>query len=343
MRFAISAVRLLAIGLAAAFVLYLIRWWWTPTGPIVVVYCAHDSIFAEDLFQRFQEQSGIRVLVRYDTEASKSLGLVNRILLERDTPQCDVFWNNELLGTLDLQDAGLLAPYQGEGYRRIPEAFRDPQGHWTGFAARLRVWIVNKQSIEATPEAVAMAQQKELTRMAIAKPLYGTTRFHYTVLWDQWGGERLKKWHADQRSRGIREEAGNAMVKNVVAAGKCDLGWTDTDDYFVALDDGAPVEMLPVRLEDRRTLCIPNTVAILKGARHPEEARRLVDFLLSQESEYALACSRSRQIPLGTMGDRTLPADVESLLSLASEGTSLSISAASRADCLRWLKEEYVP
>ena len=57
-----------------------------------------------------------------------------------------------------------------------------------------------------------------------------------------------------------------------MAEGACDLGYTDSDDFFVAKDEGKPVAMLPIRLEDGRTICIPNTVSIIEGTRRPAEA-----------------------------------------------------------------------
>jgi len=211
----------------------------------LVVYCAHDSLYSEELLQRFESQTGIPVSVRFDTEATKSLGLVNLLIREQRNPRCDVFWNNQVQSTIDLQDRGLLIPYRDLGSQRIPDKFKDPQGHWVGFAARLRVFIVNTDRMPSDVESINRATLGDLSRMSIAKPLYGTTRTHYTILWRLWGRERLVQWHRDIRMRGMREVAGNATVKNLVAAGTCDFGWTDTDDYFVAKDEGFPVAMQP--------------------------------------------------------------------------------------------------
>ena len=309
----------------------------------VVVYCAHDSVYSAKILREFEKRTGVAVAPVFDTEATKSLGLVERIVRERDAPRCDVFWNNEILGTMDLHGKGILLPYKGAGFERIGAAFRDPGGHWVGFAARLRVWIVNTGKLETCDAAaVAKALRGDLSRAAIAKPLYGTTLTHYSVLWDAWGAERLKAWHLDFRKRGVCEVLGNATVKNLVARGVCDLGLTDTDDFFVAKDEGRPVTMLPVRVDGRATICIPNTVAIIKGTKRLEEAKRLVDYLLSEECELALANSRSRQIPLGPVDEKRLPEEVRELAKLAAEGYPLSSLSRARAECLGWLKSEYL-
>lgn len=305
----------------------------------LVVYCAHDSIYADKVLQEFTRRTGIPVSVRFDSEATKSLGLVELLLQEKAQPRCDLFWNNELLGTLQLAEQDVLLPYKGTGYARIPEAFKDAAGRWCGFAARLRVWIVNTQKGTATEASVPPA---DLKRTAIAKPLYGTTRTHYTVLWHLWGEEKVRAWHRDWRAAGVRETTGNAVVKNLVAEGVCDYGLTDTDDFFEGRDAGSPVAMLPVRVDGGRTLCIPNTVAIIRGTRRLAEAQKLADFLLSAEGELTLAKAKSRQIPLGPVDETQLPADVRELKQWAADGYPLGSLDTARRDCLAWLKAEYL-
>ena len=325
----------------AAGVVLAVSWWVGARRPALVVYCAHDAIHAEKVLRDFEKRTGIPVAMRFDTEATKSLGLVELLVREKDAPRCDVFWNNELLGTLDLAERGILEPYQGAGAARIPPAFKDPGGRWTGFAARLRVCIFNTQKTAAQEIATRLAGT-DLSRVAIAKPLYGTTLTHYSVLWNAWGGERLQAWHREWRHRGVREVNGNAAVKDLVAGGVCDLGWTDTDDFFEAKDEGKPVAMMPVRLENGATICIPNTVAIIRGAKHPANARKLVDFLLSEDTELALANSRSRQIPLGPVPADRLPTEVRELVEWAKDGIDLTTLGAARTECLAWLKAEYL-
>jgi iron(III) transport system substrate-binding protein len=317
------------------------------SGPLsadtLVVYCAHDAVFAEDILQRFARETGIKVAVRYDGEATKSLGFVNLLIQEKDHPQCDVFWNNELLGTCELQEQGVLAPYRGSGFARIPDQFKDPEGHWAGFAARLRVYIVNTDRIPADTAAIdaRLAGDADLTRATIAQPLFGTTLTHYTVLAGAWGEEKLQVWHKDLLRRGIREVKGNAATKNLVADGSCDFGFTDSDDYFAAHDEKKPVALLPVRVEGK-TICIPNSVAIIRGTGRLAAAQKLVDYLLSAETELRLAKSESRQVPLGPVDEQEIPAEVRPLVAWGAEGADLRPLLAARRAVVRWLKSEYL-
>jgi iron(III) transport system substrate-binding protein len=293
------------------------------------------------VLREFEKRSGIKVLARYDTEATKSLGLTELIIREKEAPRCDVFWNNEMLGTMDLAERGLLESYQGEGWQRIPDQWKDANGRWAGFAGRMRVVIINTKNMGAAVPDASLASGS-LERVAIAKPLYGTTLTHYTVLWQQWGGDRLRAWHRETRARGLREVNGNGAVKQIVAQGTCDYGLTDTDDYFDAKDSGAPVRMVPVQIDGGATICIPNTAAIIRGTHRLAQAQKFVDFLLSAESEQALARSKARQIPLGSgVAEGSVPLEVKELAAFVPKATPLAGLLKARTECLAWLKSEY--
>jgi iron(III) transport system substrate-binding protein len=82
-------------------------------------------------------------------------------------------------------------------------------------------------------------------------------------------------------------------------------------------------------------------VGIIRGTKKIEAAKRLVDFLLSAETELALARSAARQIPLGPIAE-ALPADVEPLVTWANEGADLRPLLPARTAVIDWLKTEYL-
>jgi iron(III) transport system substrate-binding protein len=91
---------------------------------------------------------------------------------------------------------------------------------------------------------------------------------------------------------------GNSVVRDVVTDGEVPVGFTDTDDVNVAMAAGKPVKMIYPDKEGLGTLLIPNTAALIRGAPHPEEGKRLVDYLLSAEVEKIIAFSSSANMPL---------------------------------------------
>jgi iron(III) transport system substrate-binding protein len=188
-----------------------------------------------------------------------------------------------------------------------------------------------------------MMENQLLDHVTIAKPLYGTTRTHYTTLWQTMGGEKLKAWHQEILNRKLVFAQSNGQTKNLVAQGNCTVGWTDTDDYFEAKDDGKPVAMLPYRLDKtNQTICIPNTLMMIKGCPHPAQAKLLIDYLASAKIETQLSQSTARQIPLGPVDESQLSDDVKQLKVWAADGYPLTQLEPARQPALDWLKSEYL-
>ncbi len=116
----------------------------------VVVYTSLDQVFSEPILKDFELQTGIQVKPVYDVEATKSTGLVNRLIAEKTNPRADVFWNSEVGRTLVLKGKSVLSPYSSPAAKDIPEQFKDPNGYWTGFAARARVLIYNTEMVNSS-------------------------------------------------------------------------------------------------------------------------------------------------------------------------------------------------
>jgi iron(III) transport system substrate-binding protein len=269
----------------------------------VVVYTALDRDFSEPILQDFERQTGITVKCVFDTESTKTVGLVNRIRAERQRPRCDVFWNNEIVNTLRLKEEGLLQPCHPPAARDYPAHFQDPQGYWFGFAARARVLIVNNDLVEVGSEPASileLAVPLWRGRVGIAKPLFGTTASHVACLFAHLGEEPAVRLLDGLKTNDVQVLSGNKGCAQAVAAGRLACALTDTDDAIIEVDAGKPVRIvyLDTAADQMGTLFIPNTLAVVQGCKNPESAGRLIDFLLSPAVEARLARGPSAQIPL---------------------------------------------
>ncbi len=94
----------------------------------VTVYVSTDRVFSEPVLRAYEQKSGVKVNAVYDTEETKSTGLANRLLAEKNNPQADVFWSNEPVRTLVLKKRGVLARYKSTNVDGIPATFRVPEG-----------------------------------------------------------------------------------------------------------------------------------------------------------------------------------------------------------------------
>ncbi len=132
----------------------------------------------------------------------------------------------------------------------------------------------------------------------IANPLFGTTRGHVAAMFALWGPERATAFLTNLRDGGLLLSDGNSSAVRAVMANRAKIAATDTDDVWVAQRSGASLDLRYLDMGDGGTLMIPCSVAMIKGCRHGDTARALVDFLVSQEVERMLAESDSRNVPV---------------------------------------------
>ncbi|MCW5555575.1 MAG: substrate-binding domain-containing protein [Verrucomicrobiae bacterium] len=281
----------------------------------MVIYAAQDQVYAEPILREFERETGLKVKAVYDSEAVKTTGLANRLLAERNHPQCDVFWGNEEMRTRQLA---------------AQNVFRETNG-WAAFGHRSRRIVINTNFVsvgsrrgnEADQISVATSPLPhvggyaaptsllELTnetwrgKVALAFPQFGTTATHFHALKQLWGEEAWLEWCRALAANKPFVVDGNSVVVKFVSRGEAWIGLTDSDDVIAGQREGAPVAMLPLTLvfaaadvsplhldgeevgaDSRRllqvvreTLLIPNTVGVIRNAPHPVNAQKLFEYL----------------------------------------------------------------
>lgn len=265
----------------------------------VVVYCSADQQIAEPILAAFTARTGIRVRARYDIEASKTVGLVQRIRAEGDRPLADVFWSSEVFYTIRLAREGLLAPYAGAA--DWPKGMRGVKRQWHGFAVRARVIAYNTNRVKAddaprTLEDCLDAKWKG--RLVMARPTFGTTGGDVASWFAHYGEDKARRIIAGLKANDIRITSGNSDAARMVARGEADICFTDTDDVYAGQRNGWPIAFNYLDQGGDGVLVIPNTVAIVRGGPNSVAAGKLVEFLLSEDVERMLVESDSHNTPI---------------------------------------------
>jgi iron(III) transport system substrate-binding protein len=254
----------------------------------VILYTSVDQPVAQPIVAEFEKQTGLHVRLLTDTEATKSIGLAERLRAERDHPQADVWWGNEIFLTINLADDGVLAAYNSPSAADIPPQFKDPDHRFASSGMRLRV-IVN-----AANQSERWSNLQELTdpalkgRVGISRPTAGTTGGHVAALYAMWGDAKASDYFRALRNNDVKLLGGNSVVAEEVGNGMLLAGLTDNDDAAATQREGGS---LVVELPDQQTfgtLAVPCTVALVNGAPHPAAAKQLIDFLLSRQVEQQL-------------------------------------------------------
>ncbi len=280
-------------------------------GGEVIVYTSEDKVFSEPILQQFEKKTGIKVRAIYDTEETKSTGLVNRLIAEKDSPRADVFWSGDPVRPALLETKGITTSYISGSASDIPEIYKDNEGHWTGFSARARIILYNTNLVTTDEKPLSLfdlTKPKWRGQVAIANPLFGTTSIHMAVLFITLGDEKAKKFLQDLKANGVKIVSSNGEVKRLVARGEVVAGLTDTDDANVAIREGSPVKIVFPDQTSMGTLIMPNMVCLIKNGPNQENGKKLIDYLVSKEVEKSLAWAPCAQMPLRY--DVRTPADV---------------------------------
>jgi iron(III) transport system substrate-binding protein len=267
----------------------------------VVVYTSVDEVFARPVAERFQRDTGIEVRLVPDTEETKSTGLVNRLIAEKERPQADVFWSGDPVRAALLKAKRIAAVYRSPEAAELPPQFSDPDGYWTGFSTRARVLIYNRNLVPQGQEprsVLDLADPRFKGRAGMANPLFGTTSMHAAALFAVLGDQKAKEFFDGFLQNGGRILSSNGEVRRRVAMGDFAVGVTDTDDANVARLEGQPIGIIYPDHDGMGTLLVPNCAVLIANSSRPEAGRRFIDYLLRPETERALAESEAAQIPL---------------------------------------------
>ncbi len=288
----------------------------------VVVYSSIDREVIEPVlgaFNRAQASAagsaggGLVAELVGDTEATKTTGLMQRLLSEKDRPRADVWLSSEAVGTVWLAKQDLLAAWPtaadggvaaGEGVALVGALAAWPTVHrtadWVGMALRQRRIVYNTRviTLERRPRSIEELCRDDLRgRVVIAKARFGTTRGHVALLHARLGDDGLRALATKLGAAGVRQVDGNAGVVRAVARGEAHAGLTDCDDVYAGQREGWPVDFVADALEADLPM-VPTTLALVRGGPNPRGGVALATWLLDGHLERALAGGDWRAVPV---------------------------------------------
>ena len=230
---------------------------------IINIYCSVDEVFAKKLFRDFQKKTNIRVKPLFDTEATKSVGLFQRILMEKSSNKADLFLNSEFISTLRLKKLGLVGDY-------IP------------FGKRERVFVINTKKIlkkDYPSHFMDLTNPKYKGKVAISNPLFGTTFVHFLYLYKVMGKINFIHFLKALKKNNVAVVSGNSVVKDLVSSGKYLFGLVDIDDVNVGIKNKEPLKAIYYDQDKEGVFEIFGTIAILKNAKNKENILKFIKYI----------------------------------------------------------------
>ena len=134
----------------------------------------------------------------------------------------------------------------------------------------------------------------------IANPLFGTTTDQIAALFALWGDVRGRTFMQDLHDNGVKVSPSNGDSADLVARGEFAFSLVDSDDVINRMKQHQPVDLVyPDQGADGiGCFIVPNAAVLIAGAPHPDTGKKLIDYLLSKDTERKLAVSDAAQIPL---------------------------------------------
>jgi iron(III) transport system substrate-binding protein len=249
----------------------------------LTVYSGREEELVGPLFERFEEESGIDVEVRYGDSAE----LAATIAEEGDNSPADVFFAQDpgSLGSVGER----LEALPDEILDRVPARFRDSGGHWVGTSGRVRVLAYNTEELSEAevPDSVFdLTDARWKGKIGIA-PTNASFQAFVTALRLSEGEERARDWLRGLQANEPKTYERNTPIVEAVAAGEIELGLVN--HYYLYLvkeeEPDAPVENHFLRPGDPGALVSAAGVGVLANADGEEAAERFVEFLLSDEGQ----------------------------------------------------------
>ena len=224
---------------------------------------------------------------------------------EKDNPVADCAYYSGAIG-YQAAEKGLHQPYKPKGWEKVPADLKDSNGLWWTVHTSAIALVVNTKALDGAP--VPRSWQDLLKpvyqgKIAYDDPTWGGTSYTFVYGINRLLGgsdtsfkpglDYLKKLDANVSSY-PRESIYNAVQRGEVPI------WINADGngYKMKHADGAPVEVV---IPAEGTFVMPLVMGMAKGAPHPEETRKYLDWLLTREAQAEFAKGFFRPVVEGAM------------------------------------------
>ena len=272
-----------------------------PESQRLVVYTSHKEEVYTPIIREFEERTGIWV----EVVTGGTNELLQQIEKEQDAPRADVMFGGGVESLESYRDC--FTPYICREADQIREGFQSQCGYWTPFSALPVVLIYNTKLVTAESVTSWVDLEKPAFRGNIAFADPQISGSSYTALVTRilaGGGEDcLSGFRAALEGR--QSDSSGAVVSSV-ARGSALVGITLEETALQHISAGEDIALV---YPADGTSCVPDGSALVKGAPHEENARRFLDFTVSEDVQSLVGQRFCRRAVRGDIpADPALPA-----------------------------------
>lgn len=272
-------------------------------APALTIYSSVDEENARKILGAFTRSTGVETRITFLSTGPA----LARLEAERANPQADVWLGAPSENHIDAKTRGLTQAYKSTSAAALNARFKDPDGFWTSFYMNPLGIGVNTRVLQdrgikrpASWQDLLVPQLRGLIQMP--SPQTSGTAYTMVVTLVQLMGEDrafayMKALHPNVQTY---TTSGTAPSR-AVAFGEVAVGIQFTPAFYQLYLRGYP--LLTVFPKEGVGFEAP-AVSIVRGARREAEARRLVDWLVSQAGQDALADQETFFFPVSEKAKR---------------------------------------
>ena len=263
----------------------------------LTIYSGREEELVAPLFERFEEETGIDVDVRYGDSAE----LAATIAEEGGNSPADVFFAQDPGSLGAVEDR--LAQLPDSILNRVPGQFRDTGKRWVGTSGRARVIVFNTDELNAAevPNSVFDLTDPKWKGKIGLPPTNASFQAFVTAMRLDVGEERTRQWLEELKANEPKFYEKNTPTVEAVASGEIELGLVNHYYLYLVKEEQpeAPIENKYLPGDDPGALVSVAGAGVLADGDNESDARSFVEFLLSDESQrFYVDEAEEAEIPL---------------------------------------------
>ena len=276
----------------------------------LILYTSHKEELWKPIVKEFEERTGIWVEV---VSGGTNLLLAD-IAEKKGEVDADLFFGGGVESLNAFSD--YFIPYEAQGMEKVDSQFRSMDGVWTPFSALPVVLIYNDKLL--VPEELAswedLLNPKFKGKIALANPSHSASAFTGLLSFMEAargkspftgdGAEESEILHQIAKQLEGKEYEDSGEVPEAVADGSKLVGITLEETALKYIAKGKNIGIVYPK---EGTSVVPDAGAILKGAKHLENAQKFLDFSISEECQEILHKRFHRRSVLKSMAGEGQP------------------------------------
>ncbi len=256
----------------------------------VNVYSYRKPQLIQPMFDEFTAQTGIRVNAVF---AKK--GMLERLKSEGQNSPADVVFTTDIGRLTDFKNAELTQAIESESINaNIPPNLRDPENHWFGLTSRARIIVASVDRVaEGEPASYEdLSDSKWQGRICTRSGKHPYNIALISMMMAHHGSDSAEKWLSAVKANLARKPEGNdrGQVK-AIREGLCDVAVINHYYMYNMVSDpeqkpwADAVRVIFPNQNDRGTHMNISGMAMTRYAPHPDNARKLMEFLASDKAQ----------------------------------------------------------